>query len=648
MIQMGSSRGNQRFFQFISKCKVIIVLFIFFLFHAVPNVYAQENNVEKKAESASGNVVLADEENEKNTESAEEESRQENQKEGGEENKEEPNQNSGEENKQDNQEENREEEKKENEADASIYTDSQGIIYQLDLDGDTCYVSGYAKNIVSYVRIPSQVEVEGKTYSIKGIQKQAFSKCSKLKKLEISNSSKDILKGTFSNCKNLTSINIVPDKFSIKKSGKTCTASVRVNSVLLSEAGSAVMKFNKDVLKEAASKKGTDTVELAIYVTGSSDAAQYATLERMELDAEAASILSKNSKNLKVKVKDTEGKKYYVLVDEAGLRQIGGGLKLKLQETRTDRTTGNLKTDLKKAFQKNSISQKGAVIYRMSFGNGTKAGADIVLPVKDKGNIKAGSMIYVYRYEKSKRDFATVLYHPVTVNSQGNVKLPLDKDGIYVLSTKRFQYMCRKLSNKFITEAGRTYYIDNHGQIAYGWKKIGSYYYYLDRENGKMATSCTVDGVQLTKGGQAVSTNANIQKIQTMIKARNVVLQVTNPSDTLEQKIEKCFRWVFQFPYRQYRSVTPIYRQAGWEVTFANDIFDRHQGCCVSEAAATAFLFHECGCKTVYVATDTGHGWVELNGRVYDPLFAEARGFNNYYNRPYAGYGMIAVVKHKI
>jgi len=163
-----------------------------------------------------------------------------------------------------------------------------------------------------------------------------------------------------------------------------------------------------------------------------------------------------------------------------------------------------------------------------------------------------------------------------------------------------------------------------------------------------MASGCTVDGIRLKKSGQAVATNANIQKIQTMIKARNIVLQVTKPGDTLEQKIKKCFLWVFQFPYRQYRRLNPIYRQPGWEVTFANDIFDRRQGCCVSEASATAFLFNECGCKTVYVATDTGHAWVELNGRVYDPLFAEARGFSNYYNRPYAGYGMYAVVKHKI
>lgn len=153
----------------------------------------------------------------------------------------------------------------------------------------------------------------------------------------------------------------------------------------------------------------------------------------------------------------------------------------------------------------------------------------------------------------------------------------------------------------FITGAGGTYYADSDGTAVYGWKKIDKEYYYFDRESGKMFSGRKADGIRLKADGTASGTTADIEKIQ-----------------------------------------------AGWEVTFANDIFDHHQGCCVSEASATAFLFHECGYPQVYVATDTGHAWVELNGRVYDPLFAESRDFNSYYNVPYEGYGMRAVVRHKI
>ncbi len=60
------------------------------------------------------------------------------------------------------------------------------------------------------------------------------------------------------------------------------------------------------------------------------------------------------------------------------------------------------------------------------------------------------------------------------------------------------------------------------------------------------------------------------------------------------------------------------------------------------------FYFMNADIRKYNVATDTGHAWVELNGRVYDPLFAESRDFNSYYNVPYEGYGMRAVVRHKI
>lgn len=653
MKHMDSSRGSRKFFWSISKIKVIMVLSMFFLFHAVPIVHAQENTVDKEAESILGNEAENHTENEENngdsenTEGSEEGSNEEHKTDSGEENTDDNKTDDGEEIK-DAQDGNKKDDENKNEADASAYTDKQGITYQLDFDEGTCYVDGYTQNVVSSVVIPSQVKVKGDTYTVKGFEKQALSKCSKLKKIEVPNSIKDILKGTFSSCKNLTTISIVPDKYSVKKSGKTGIVSIRVNSVLLNETKYAVMNFNKDILKEAAAKKGTNTVELAVFAVSEGDGSKYAVPDRIYLDEDAVKVLSRSDKSLKVKVKDTNNKKYNVQISKDSLKQIKGELKLKLQETKTGSMAGNLKSDMKKAFRKNSISTQNAAAFNMSFGNGTKTGADVVLHVENEKDIKVGSPIYVYRYEKNKRDFSTILYHPVTVNKLGNVKLSLDKGGTYVLSTKQFQYMCRKIANKFITESGKTYYIDGDGQAVCGWRKIGESYYYFDRENGKMATKCTVDGVQLTIGGQAVATNFNVQKIQTMIKARNIVLQVTNPSDTLDQKIEKCFRWIFQFPYKQYRRLNPIYRQAGWEVTFANDIFDTHQGCCVSEASATAFLFHECGCETVYVATDTGHAWVELNGRVYDPLFAEARGFSNYYNRSYVGYGMYAVVKHKI
>ncbi len=531
-------------------------------------------------------------------------------------------------------------------AEQGVYTDSQGVIYSLD--GNGCYVSGYTEGLLSAVVIPKELQTEDSSYAVKGIQKQAFAKCSLLKKIEIPNSVNDIGKGTFSGCSNLASISVVPTEYSLKANEKASTVGIRINSVLFGEAKEVRLLLRKEQVTQAAAQKAAEQIVLSVQADSSGDGTRYAVPEQIEFDADAVKALARCGKDLKVRLTDTDGEKYYVTMDKKNLKQISGSWRLKLRKQKTDRTTGNLKADLQKAYKKNGISEKKTLIYQMTLAGGEKASAEIVLPVKQLRAMQAGSEIYVYRYSKSKRDFLTVLYHPAVVSKQGNVRLSLDKGGVYILSAKPFQYLCRKLTNTWITEAGSTYYLDQNGQPVCGWKKLGQDYYYFDRENGKQAAGRIVDGIRLTKSGQAVATNANVQKIQTMIKARNIVLQITKPEDTLEEKIRKCFLWVFQFPYKQYRRLNPIYRQEGWEVIFANDIFDRQQGCCVSEASATAFLFHECGCETVYVATDTGHAWVELNGRVYDPLFAEARGFDNYYNRSYEGYGMYAVVKHKI
>lgn len=642
-IFMKKFNNRKRVFKAVFPCSAVVAAFVLSLCYAVPESHAQENSVQASTDSIWKNEVPESVETGEGQKENEwqkgEDSGSAEQKADEKEENEDGYQEDGKEANGDGHEDNGE---KIPETDEAVYTDHQGITYFLD--GDACYVSGYTQDIPSSIVIPQQIEAGNSTYIVKGIQKQAFSQCTKLKKIEIPNSAGVVEKGTFSGCRNLSSISIVPVKYSIKGNGKTGTALIRINSVLLGEADNVCLKIHKEIATEAASQK-EDTIAISVQAEGGS--VQHALLEQVEFGSDAIRVLSKHGKALKVNLTDTNGEKSSIMLDKNRVKQLRWGLKLKFRKQKAGSTSGKLKTDLLKALEKNGISKNKALVYHLTAAGGEKTGASLVLPVGSEKAMKAGNAVYVYRYSKSRRDFAAVLYHPPVVGSQGNLRIFLDKGGIYILSAKPFRYMCRKLANQFITESGSTYYIGHNGQTVCGWAKLRNGYYYFDRENGKMASGRTIDGIRLTKTGQATA-GSNIPKIQTMIKARNIMLQVTSPQDTLEQKLEKCFRWIFQFPYRQYRRLSPIYRQAGWEVTFANDIFDRRKGCCVSEASAAAFLFHECGCKTVYVATDTGHAWVELNGRVYDPLFAEARGFDRYYNRPYEGYGMYAVVKHKI
>ena len=58
--------------------------------------------------------------------------------------------------------------------------------------------------------------------------------------------------------------------------------------------------------------------------------------------------------------------------------------------------------------------------------------------------------------------------------------------------------------------------------------------------------------------------------------------------------------------------------------------------------------------KNVYVCADAvqsnnnAHAWCEINGYVYDPLFAEAKSYSKYYGATYGSYGLYPVLKYKI
>lgn len=528
------------------------------------------------------------------------------------------------------------------------YTDAQGILYTYSSDG-TCCVSGCTSEIPETVILPEQIHTSDGIYRIKGIEEDAFSECSRLRQIKLPDSISQIPADVFSDCRNLTDICVIPSDPEIKKSKNTLVVSARIHAALIGAAKHVKLEIDEKLMKQAVSMKGTDRVTLTVGVAKPSGTEQKQAVPRGVLLTKAAVQAAADSgKDLKIRLKPAEGRSCYIKINAENMKQAAAELDLSLREISGQDAAASGLTDLKKALKKNGIGTDRIKRIDVSFGRGAKVNVQVIVPADDIQGLKAGTKAYIYRYQKTGHVFDAVFYEPDTVSGQGNLSIFAGRGGSYIISAKPFLRMSRKPVNTFLTGAGGTYYAGSDGAAVYGWKKIGKEYYYFDRESGKMVSGRKADGIRLRADGTAVRTEADTGKIQTMIKARTIMEQVTNPSDSRSQKIEKCFRWVLQFPYRRYRRLMPICRQAGWEVTFANDIFDHHQGCCVSEASATAFLFHECGYPDVYVATDTGHAWVELNGRVYDPLFAESRDFASYYNVPYAGYGMRAVVRHKI
>ncbi len=257
--------------------------------------------------------------------------------------------------------------------------------------------------------------------------------------------------------------------------------------------------------------------------------------------------------------------------------------------------------------------------------------------------------------------FRTVKTAPSTCSKPGTRTLECKTCGLQKTSSMPTSAHSWKLSGKNAfcavcgakpngtAKIGKDTFCFAKGVMQFGWCKVKNAYYFFHRTTGKLVANKTVDGIRLDKTGKAPGDDYSKEKIKTFIKAKNIIASVTKPSDTPEQKREKAFRWVMKFPYAQYRLVgESIENTPGFEMLFANDIFERGSGCCGSTAFAFAFLAVECGCKRVCVADDgvstAGHAWVTMEGNnnVYDVVFAKAKGFEENYNCAVSDYRRFA------
>lgn len=201
---------------------------------------------------------------------------------------------------------------------------------------------------------------------------------------------------------------------------------------------------------------------------------------------------------------------------------------------------------------------------------------------------------------------------------------------------KVYYYKGKKITG-LQTIGSYTYYFDSKGNMLTGWQKVGDYYRCFDRTNGRMAKSTTVNKIKVDSEGKASSLSSyDKQRIATMAYAHKILQEITDPTDSMADKRLKAFKWVESHPYHQWRfAVHYYYKNDEWDILFANDVFTRGGGCCVSDAAATAFLFTEIGYSDIWLhINDIGHGYLVVDGRLYDPLIAEYNWNPNYNGNP--------------
>lgn len=188
------------------------------------------------------------------------------------------------------------------------------------------------------------------------------------------------------------------------------------------------------------------------------------------------------------------------------------------------------------------------------------------------------------------------------------------------------------------------YYFNEYGAMQTGVVKEKKTTYYLN-DKGILEAIQKKSALYYANGKKMSKTDA--QNFKTLQTAKSIVNQITTPRMSQGEKLKKCFDWVISKPYMTRRTFSNV---KGWPAVYANDHFLLGGGNCFADAAAFAYLAKALGYQKVYVCVDCdgsggrGHSWAEINGLVYDPLFAEAKSYSGNYGVSYGTYKLYPIL----
>ncbi|MBR1483532.1 MAG: hypothetical protein IJ598_11275 [Ruminococcus sp.] len=185
-------------------------------------------------------------------------------------------------------------------------------------------------------------------------------------------------------------------------------------------------------------------------------------------------------------------------------------------------------------------------------------------------------------------------------------------------------------------------YADKNGKIDFnftGVTKNAYGYWYV--EKGKLDFSIRT---AVSYGGSdwnildAKAVKVTSEYDRTLHRALKLIDKVCDRGMSKGDKLWKMFRYI-QNAYVEKNPRIPHYHGDGWELIYANDMLVNGVGNCMSYGAEFAFIAKGLGYNNVYACNSGGHGWCEIEGKVYDPewgrhFFDHTYFGIDYYNNP--------------
>ena len=217
-----------------------------------------------------------------------------------------------------------------------------------------------------------------------------------------------------------------------------------------------------------------------------------------------------------------------------------------------------------------------------------------------------------------------------------------------------------------VTKKGKKKYYKNGKLVKSRLIKIKKYYYYFNRygtlkkgqalkykkktlylSNKGRLRAYSKSGKFYFPGGEKMS-KAEAEDFKCRLTAEKIASEITNADMYKSTKLSVCFNWVMKKYYATHRQSCNV---SYWPAVYANDHFNNRGGDCHSDAAAFAYLAAAIGYKNVYVCNDASyvspkaHAWTEIDGKVYDPLFAQAKSYSRNYGVSYSTYRLSPVLR---
>ena len=187
------------------------------------------------------------------------------------------------------------------------------------------------------------------------------------------------------------------------------------------------------------------------------------------------------------------------------------------------------------------------------------------------------------------------------------------------------------VSSKEFTALCKEYKIER-GSLGLGWSNEGGKSRYI-KSNGSVATMevINIEGklCGFNADGYYIGDKSS-EYLEVYQKAINLVKATVKDSMTKEQKLRTCFDIFREFTEKN--PWIPHDRSEGWVFRYANNCFDTRSGNCISYGVSFGFMAKVLGYDNIYLCNSGGHGWAEIDGKVYDPEWTIHRP-GNYFAR---------------